>query len=663
MFQKTKAYERILGLTKRIRGVAGGTSASKTISILLWLIDYCQTHDGEIVSVVSESFPHLKRGAMRDFLNIMESHGYYSSRDWNKSDYTYQFGTTKMEFFSVKEFSEKVKGARRDILFINEANNIPFESFNQLEVRTKKLIWLDWNPVAEFWFYTEIMNNPKMDVDFITLTYKDNEALDKNIIKSIESRKGNEQWWRVYGLGLLGEVEGRIYTDWAITDKVTHNARLWRYGMDFGYTNDPTAIVAIYEYDGGFILDEICYQKGMSNKDIVDLLKNHKPALVIADSAEPKSIDEIKSYGIQIIPSKKGRDSVKNGIQYVQQQRVTMSKNSLNLIKEYRNYLWMKDRDEKTINEPNDILNHCMDCLIEGTLVKTIKGNIPIEKVSVGDYVYTRNGFNKVVDSYLVKNNASVIKIETSSGKFIIGTSKHRVWTNNRGWQYLRDIRYGDIITTWKQRENITGKTISFIQKRNQNIEENIFIMGLIFCIGRFGKMFMEIYQKICTFIMLIATHIIIRLKILSLYIKLNTVKFLGIIVNLLKRYVILVKKNLIALLSGKMIDFALIDVKASGGETAGWMTLKECASIVERSLCRINTLKENSVQEIVVAKTRVKRRYSVYDITVDSCNEYYANDILVHNSIRYAIANGRKVEWKANDPGGVKHYFEGIPA
>jgi len=363
MFQKTRAYDKLLKLNKRIRGVSGGTGASKTISILLWLIDYCQTHDNQVVSVVSETFPHLKRGAMRDFLNIMQTHGYFSARDWNKSDSIYQFGSTIMEFFSVKEFSEKVKGARRDILFINEANNISFESFNQLEVRTKKVIWMDWNPVSEFWFYTDVLNNPRMDVDFITLTYKDNEALDENIIKSLESRKDNKQWWRVYGLGLLGEIEGRIYTDWAIVDEVNHNAKLWRYGLDFGYTNDPTAIVAIYEYDGGYILDEICYQKGMSNKDIADLLKNHKPALVIADSSEPKSIDEIKSYGISIIPARKGKDSVNNGIQYVQQQRISVTKNSLNLIKEYRNYLWMEDRDGKLINEPNDIMDHCMDAL------------------------------------------------------------------------------------------------------------------------------------------------------------------------------------------------------------------------------------------------------------------------------------------------------------
>jgi len=357
MFKKTRAYDRLLGLNKRIRGVAGGTSASKTISILLWLIDYCQTHDGKIVSVVSETFPHLRKGAMRDFINIMEAHGYFDPNCWNKSDATYTFGTTKLEFFSADQ-PGKVRGPRRDILFINEANNIPHMAYDQLEIRTKDLIWLDWNPVQEFWWYTDVM--PTQDVDFITLTYIDNEALDQKIIDTIESRKPNKQWWRVYGLGLLGEVEGRIYTGWDIIDKVPHMARLWRYGLDFGYTNDESAGVAVYQYDGGYILDEVLYQKRMSNKQIADVFLNLDKALIIADSAEPKSIDEIKRNGLTIIGCEKGKDSVLHGIQYVQDQKLSITKRSVNLIKEYRNYFWMKDRDDKIINKPNDFMDHLM---------------------------------------------------------------------------------------------------------------------------------------------------------------------------------------------------------------------------------------------------------------------------------------------------------------
>lgn len=184
-FQATTATHKLLSLRKRIRAVAGGTSASKTITILMILIDYAQVHNNELISVVCESFPHLKRGAMRDFINIMEAQGYFKEHHWNRTDYTYSFESgSKIEFFSADQPS-KVRGPRRDVLFINECNNIPYEAFDQLEVRTKRAIWLDWNPTNEFWFYTDILNK-REDVDFVTLTYKDNEALDPNIVASIE---------------------------------------------------------------------------------------------------------------------------------------------------------------------------------------------------------------------------------------------------------------------------------------------------------------------------------------------------------------------------------------------------------------------------------------------------------------------------------------------
>jgi len=353
-----------LELQKRIRGVAGGTSASKTISILLWLIDYAQSTEGELISVVSESFPHLKRGVIRDFQNIMEQHGYWNPGLWNKTDYIYTFHkNSRIEFFSADQ-PGKVRGPRRQVLFINEANNIPYETFTQLEVRTSKIIWLDWNPVSEFWWYTDVL--PHQDVDFLTLTYKDNEALDPAIVQAIEARKHNKNWWAVYGLGQLGEVEGKIYKDWATIDEIPHEARLERYGLDFGYSNDPTSIVAIYKYNGGLILDEITYQKGLSNKQIADIITNQPQALVVADSAEPKSIDELKSYGVNILPSQKGQGSVNQGIQKVQDQRISVTKRSLNVLKEYRNYLWETDKDGKILNVPNPVFNHAMDAIRYG---------------------------------------------------------------------------------------------------------------------------------------------------------------------------------------------------------------------------------------------------------------------------------------------------------
>lgn len=362
MFRQTTATNKIIKLSKRIRAVQGGTSASKTISILLYLIHRAQTDKKPtLTSIVSESFPHLKRGVIRDFLMILQSHNYYKDELWNKTDYTYTFETgSKIEFFSADQ-PGKVRGPRRERLFINEANNVPYETFDQLEVRTKEFIFLDWNPTNEFWYYDKVAN--RTDVEHIVLTYKDNEGLSKEIVDSIEQRRDRKGWWQVYGEGQLGEVEGKIYKDWKIIDELPHHARLERYGLDFGYSNDPSSIVAIYYYDGGYILDEICYQKGMSNKLLADVLNNQKQQLVIADSAEPKSIDEIKSYGVTILPAEKGPDSVNNGIQLVQAQRISMTKRSINLIKEYRNYMWKTDKDGKILNVPEHEYSHAMDAI------------------------------------------------------------------------------------------------------------------------------------------------------------------------------------------------------------------------------------------------------------------------------------------------------------
>lgn len=365
MYLITSATKKIKNLSKRIKIVQGGTSASKTISILIILIDRAQRKhkEKELTSVVSESIPHLKRGAIRDFKNIMQAQSYWKDENWNATDSIYTFETgNQIEFFSTDN-ADKLRGARRDWLFINEANNVLFEAFEQLEVRTKKGIYLDYNPTNEFWALTEVKDK-RDDVDFVILTYKDNEALDEAIIKSIEQRRNRKGWWQVYGEGQLGEVEGKIYKDWEIIDTIPQFARLERRGLDFGYSNDPTALVDIYYYNGGYIVDELLYQKGMSNKQIADtILNTETSALVIADSAEPKSIDEIRLYGINILPTIKGAGSVNTGISFVQNQKIYITKRSINTIKEYRNYMWKVDKDGRILNVAEDMWNHSMDAI------------------------------------------------------------------------------------------------------------------------------------------------------------------------------------------------------------------------------------------------------------------------------------------------------------
>ena len=385
-FAITTATKKVCNLQKRIRCIQGGTSASKTISVLLFLIDAAQTDTTPtLTSIVSESLPHLKRGAMRDFLMIMEHQKYYDDNAWNRSDHTYTFETgSKIEFFGADQ-PGKVHGPRRDRLFINEANNVPYKAFDQLEVRTKEFIILDWNPVAEFWVYDEVIGK-RDDVDHLILTYRDNEALDPNIVASIEQRKGNASWWKVYGEGQLGEVEGKIYRDWRIIDDIPHEARLERYGVDFGYSNDPTAIVAVYYHNGGYILDQILFQKGLSNKQLADvLLSQEQRCLCVADSAEPKSIDEIMAYGVNITPAEKGKDSVTYGIQLVQNQRISVTKRSVDVIKEYRNYLWKIDKDGKNLNVPEHMFSHSMDAVryALANMLMTERGYDPLDELRV----------------------------------------------------------------------------------------------------------------------------------------------------------------------------------------------------------------------------------------------------------------------------------------
>ena len=377
-------------MTKRIRAVPGGTSAGKSLGILIYLIARAQMDKTPtLTSVVSESFPHLRRGAMRDFLKIMKAHKYFKDDRWSKTESTYTFETgSQIEFFSADQ-PDKLRGGRRDRLFINEANNIPFSAFEELEVRTKDVIFLDWNPTNEFWYYTKLRPE-RNDVEEITLTYKDNEALDERVIASIEQRKNRPGWWKVYGLGQLGEVEGRIYTGWQIVDEIPHEAQLRCRGLDFGYARDPTVIADIYYYNGGYIFDERLYRIGLHNREIADFLKGIGPdVLVIADSAEPKSIDEIKNYGVNIIGAPKGKDSVKFGINFIQSQKCSVTKQSVNIIKSYRNYLWKTDKTGKILDIPDHDFSDCPDCIRYGMSLFWRKR----EGTSIKDYLREAKAF------------------------------------------------------------------------------------------------------------------------------------------------------------------------------------------------------------------------------------------------------------------------------
>lgn len=366
MFKRTTSINKILSLKRRIKIIQGGTSAGKTFGILPILIDKCAKEKGLEVSVVAETIPHLRRGALKDFLKIMRWTNRYFDDRFNKTLLRYDFANgSSIEFFSADDAS-KLRGARRDILYINECNNVTFEAYNELAIRTKREVYLDFNPANEFWVHKELKDEP--DTDFIILTYKDNEALDESIVSQIEKNREKAatssywaNWWRVYGLGEVGSLEGVVFNNWKEIDTIPDEAKLVGIGLDFGYTNDPTAAIGIYNWNGKRIVNEIVYRTGMVNSDIAKILPSG--IVIYADSSEPKSIEEIRRYGKTIKGVTKGKDSINYGIDVMQRQEYLVTKSSTNLIKELRSYCWDVDKQGVRMNKPIDHYNHAIDAL------------------------------------------------------------------------------------------------------------------------------------------------------------------------------------------------------------------------------------------------------------------------------------------------------------
>lgn len=370
MFKRTTAINKILKLSKRKKIIQGGTSAGKTFGILPVLIDKATKTPHLEISVVSETIPHLRRGAMKDFIKIMEMTGRYIDANWNRSLLTYKFSNgSYIEFFSAEQES-KLRGARRNILYINEANNISFESYHQLAIRTSNDIYLDFNPTSEFWAHTELLN--ESDSELLVLTYKDNEALPQTIIDDIEGAKSKGEsstywanWWKVYGLGEVGNLQDTIFDNWKQVDDIPRDAKLICYGMDFGFTNDPTTLVGVWKSEGKIWVDELLYRTNMTNNDIGNFLKSidFGRKELICDSAEPKSIEELRRQGFNVFPAIKGADSIKIGIDILKRFELCVTKRSVNMIKELRAYQWEKDKEGKFTGKPIDYMNHTIDPL------------------------------------------------------------------------------------------------------------------------------------------------------------------------------------------------------------------------------------------------------------------------------------------------------------
>lgn len=369
MYQDTTALEKIEGMTERIKVVQGGARAGKTIAILIILCDLSFEVEDKIISIVTDSYPNLERGAMRDWEKLLKTTGRerYFKVNLSKHTWTNLCTGTVLEFFSCD--NEDALGAGRDYLFVNEASRIAHQTYDQLALRTTGDIWLDYNPTHEFWVHTDILRRPS-GVGFLKLTYKDNEAIPPTVLEELLAHRGDgtSNWWRVYGLGEVGSLEGNIYEGWTPVDSIPDGYVLKRYGVDFGFSNDPTAVVAVYEgEDNSVCLDLKLYETKLLTPALVEKIKEMPEGLFVCDNARPEIIAELQANGVRAIGCNKTPGEKMNGklynIELVKRRKVLYLANK-DLEREYLTYAWRtKKSTGEALDEPQDGNDHAMDAI------------------------------------------------------------------------------------------------------------------------------------------------------------------------------------------------------------------------------------------------------------------------------------------------------------
>ena len=357
-------FEHLLDSESKIVCEQGGTRSGKTFNILLYIIfHYCQVNTGKTITICRKTFPAVRSSVMRDFLNILKSYNKYDEGYHNKSNSEYTLNNNLIEFISVDQ-PQKIRGRKREFLFINEANELEYEDWQQLIFRTTEKIVLDYNPSDEYhWIYDKVLNRD--DVEFYKTTYKDNKFLDESIIKEIERLKyTDEQYWQIYGLGVRGVSKATIF-NYVEVPHIPHDAELISYGADAGYTNDPSTLVSVYRKDYNLYIKEHLYRTMMTTKDLSDCFKKEVMSrnAIYFDAAEPRLIDELRRMGHNIQPSLKGRDSINAGIDLLKRFKIHITSDSNNAIQEFRNYKWQEDRSGKLTNKPVDKNNHIIDAV------------------------------------------------------------------------------------------------------------------------------------------------------------------------------------------------------------------------------------------------------------------------------------------------------------
>ena len=603
----------------------GGTSSSKTWSIMQLLYLKALKYDGLHISIVAESLPVLKRGIIRDFILMLQTENVYNEKFHNKTDNIYNVGKSKIEFFSADDPS-KIRGSRRDVVWLNECNNISYDVYTELAVRTKHQIFLDYNPTQLSWVNEKILLLPKTEYTFIHSTYKDNDKLHQNIVKAIELKQSDKEWFKVYGLGEIGSSEGTIFNNWSMCDVMPNDYQWCLFGIDWGFTNDPSTCLRVCLSQGELWCDEILYERGLTNSDIITRLQHLKPGEFIGDSAEPKSIEDLRRAGFNIIGAAKGPDSIRNGIDSIKKYKLNITKTSVNLIKELRNYQWKRTNNGDYDSKPIDDWNHCF---VGDTNITTIKGLIPIKDIKEGDQVLTSNGYKKVLavfnngmkqtSEYSIYNGTDTIRI--------ICTSNHKIKTDTE-WTQISLLQPGQMVYL-----NKPSMEMNILSMQ----EPDIFQEEDAECTEMYGNSSMEKFLKDLTYIISTIIPGIIKKKISSVFHPTFTVP------NTEKNdsKIPISKSNSIHL-ELKLQNFGTNLTKEDLGTKSN---PNKDGRIDHISISRVRNAEISSnqnlpqLQNIVTSIVKCvhiieKKEMEVFDIMVEDQHEYFANGILVHNCI-----------------------------
>ncbi len=653
----------------------GSSRSSKTYNTVIWLCVQCLKNPGTTVSIVRATLPSIKGSVLRDFVQIMRSLGAWDSCKFNKSDLICTFPNGSwVEFFSCDN-EQKLRGRKRKILYVNEGNELRFIEWQQLQMRTTEFSIIDYNPSFSDDHWLCSLNKEERTYHFIT-TYKDNPFLEAKVVEEIESLKEkNPSLWRIYGMGLQAMVEGLVFENVEVVKEIPRWHRKHHYrGVDFGFAQDPTAIVDVYISGGALWLDEICYQTQMLSSDIIEALKNANRKCgenveIVSESADPRLIAEIANAGLDIRPVKKFPGSIMAGIQKMQELRIKVTERSVNIVKELRNYTYRQSKDGRWLNEPIDAYNHCF---AGSTLVTTEKGLRRIDGLKVGERVLTSAGYKRI--SRVFNNGEKAVSkytLRTGGGQSytVTCTPDHLIKTSE-GWKRIQEIKPFDTVYTcsgFKARD--TGST------RAKGTTQG----GQSGCTVSFGSATTAKSPKDTTY----TTRTGKRATTTSQTLKRAT----GMTAFPSMRKKITKMRNALKRLAGTWIRHAVMPTSGTGQRTGGngtpftpkWLqklssrknscacNAAQCSSrrketqnfapttaSLNTGVCGTVTMKNafangaeklsrqiniqglNAAHTIAVAsmETQSGGVQTVYDIEVEEAHEYFANGLLVHNCI-----------------------------